>query len=79
MLNTKSNTKHKPMFVTDVAPENKVKYKPKETFSQTLMNYEVIRDKVQADFKPRSIPEVAEGQKKPGGKKNLIKGKNKIA
>jgi hypothetical protein len=71
MLNTKSNTKHKPMFVTDVAPENKVKYKSKETFSQTLMNYEVIRDKVQTDFKPRSTPEIADG-KKPGGKKKLI-------
>ena len=71
MLNTKSNTKHKPMFVTDVSPESKVKYKPKETFSQTLMNYEIIRDKVQTDFKPRPTPEVVE-EKKPGGKKKLL-------
>ena len=67
MLKTKTNTKHKHIFVTDLTPENKVKHKPQETFS--LMSYEVIRDKVQTDFRPRHTPEVAEGKK--SGKKLL--------
>lgn len=32
------------------------KIKPKETFSQSLMNYEIIRDKVQTQFVPKSTP-----------------------
>ena len=71
MLKTKTTTKHKPIFVNDMTPENKVNYKPQETFSQSLMTYEVIRDKVQTDFRPRHAPEVAEG-KKPGGKKQNL-------
>jgi hypothetical protein len=71
MLNTKSNKKHKPVFASDLTPGNKMKYKPKETFSQSMMNYEVIRDKVQTDFQPKHTPEVAE-TKKPGLKKKLL-------
>jgi len=71
MLNTKNNKKHKPLFITDVAPENKIKYKSKETFSQTLMNYDTIRDKVQSDFKPKQTPQLAD-DKKTGGKKKLL-------
>ena len=77
MLNTKNNKKHKQLFITDVAPENKIKYKAKETFSQTLMNYETIRDKVQIDFKPRQTPAVAD-DKKPGGNKKLLNFQNKF-
>ena len=71
MFKSKSNTKHKHVFVSDLAPENKVKHKPKETSSQALISYEIKRDKVQTDFKPRPTPEVAEG-KKSGGKKQLL-------
>ena len=60
MFNTKHNTK----------PEAKMKYKPKETFSQTLMNYETIRDKVQTEFKPTHVPVLE--TKKPQGKKKMI-------
>lgn len=30
--------------------------KPKETFPQSLMNYEIIRDKVQTQFIPKNGP-----------------------
>jgi len=53
----------KPIFPSDVAPSNKVT-KFKETFSQSLMNYDVIRDKVQSDFKPKQpTPEPAQTKK----------------
>ena len=71
MLNPKSNKKHKMPFPSDVAPEHKINYKSRESFSQSMMNYEVIRDKVQTDFQPKRIPEVAD-TKKPGDKKTLL-------
>jgi hypothetical protein len=40
------------------------KIKPKETFSQSLMNYEIIRDKVQTQFVPKSTPNKSNPSKK---------------
>jgi len=38
--------------------KDNVKHKAhnKETYSQTLMNYEIIRDKMQTEFKPKDKP-----------------------
>jgi len=59
----------KPIFPSDVAPNNKVT-KFKETYSQALMNYEVIRDKVQSNFNPKQpTPEPAQTKKSIGQRK----------
>ena len=46
MLHTKSNKKHKPIIASNVTPGNKMKYKPNETLSQSMMNYAVIREEI---------------------------------
>ena len=53
MLNTKSNKKHKPIIASNVTPSNNMKYKLKETFSQSMMNYEIIRHNVQTDIQEK--------------------------
>lgn len=66
-----NNKSNKPIYPSDVYPQGKVSKKPKETFPQSLMNYDVIRDKVQSQLQPKTTPQVAEG-KKPGNNKKLI-------
>ena len=60
-----------PTFASDLHPTGKPSKKPKETYPQTLMNYEIIRDKVQSQFQSKYSPPMAES-KKPSGKKELI-------
>ena len=42
----------KPVYPSDVAPSSKVNHY-KETYSQSMMNYEIIREKVQTQFQPK--------------------------
>jgi hypothetical protein len=58
-----------PTFASDLHPTGKPCKKPKETYPQTLMNYEIIRDKVQNQFQSKYSPPMAESKK---GKKKLI-------
>ena len=67
----KSAKPAKQIFPSDVYPSGKVTKKPKETMPQSLMNYDIIRDKVQGQLQPRTTPQVAES-KKPGSKKSLL-------
>ena len=54
------------MFQASQAKEvQQAKIKPKETFSQSLMNYEIIRDNVQTQFIPKTQP----GKTQPSKKK----------
>ena len=66
----KSATSGKQIFPSDVCPSGKVKKNPKETMPQSLMNYDIIRDKVQGQLQPRATPQVAES-KRPGAKKTF--------
>ena len=66
----KSAKPAKQIFPSDVYPSGKVTKKPKETMPQSLMNYDIKRDKVQGQLQPRATPQVAES-KKPGSKKSL--------
>ena len=59
-----------PTFASDLHPTGKPLKKPKETYPQTLMNYEIIRDKVQSQFQAKYTPPMAES--KTPGKKKLI-------
>jgi hypothetical protein len=68
----KSAKPAKQIFPSDVYPSGKVTKKPKETMPQSLMNYDIIRDKVQGQLQPRTTPQVVES-KKPGSKKSLLK------
>jgi hypothetical protein len=61
----------KPVAPTDVAPGKKVN-NFKETYPQSLMNYEVIRDKVMADFKPTTPAPQPAQTKKALGQRKLI-------
>ena len=64
----KPKKSNKPIFPSDVAPSNKVKVF-KETFPQTLMNYDIIREKAQSQFQPKApVTET----KKPSGPRKLI-------
>ena len=45
-----SKGKSQPVYPSEVRPEGKVTKKSKETFPQSLMNYDVIRDKVQSQL-----------------------------
>ena len=45
-----------PTFASDLHPTGKPCKKPKETYPQTLMNYEIIRDKVQNQFQSKYSP-----------------------
>ena len=56
-----------PVFPSEVRPQGKVSKKSNETFPQSLMNYDIIRDKVQSQLTSK----VAE-MKAPGGKKKLV-------
>jgi hypothetical protein len=58
----------KPIFPSDVAPSNKVKVF-KETFPQTLMNYDIIREKVQSQFQSKAP---VTDTKKPSGPRKLL-------
>ena len=68
---SKPKSKPKQVFPSDVYPEGKPMKKQRDTYPQSLMNYEIIKDKVQSDFRPKPTPQVAEG-KQPGGKKKLL-------
>ena len=63
--------KSTPTVASDLHPTGKLSKKPKETYSQSMMNYEIIRDKVQTQFQTKYTPPAAES-KKPGGKKKLL-------
>ena len=64
----KQKKSHKPIFPSDVAPSHKVKAF-KETFPQTLMNYDIIREKAQSQLQPKApFTET----KKPSGPRKLI-------
>jgi hypothetical protein len=64
----KPKKSNKPVFPSDVAPSNKVKVF-KETFPQTLMNYDIIREKAQSQFQPKApVTET----KKPSGPRKLL-------
>ena len=69
MFHTKQD--QKPIYPSEVHPTGKLTKKPQETFSQTLMNYEIIRDKVQSQFQSKPVPQKA-SSKKPEGKKKLL-------
>ena len=69
--NTKPKSNPKPVFASDVYPDGKPMKKPKETLPRSLMNYDIIRDKVQNDMQPKPTPQIAEG-KQAGGKKKLL-------
>ena len=72
MFHTKQSKKvTKPIFPSDVTPNGKTK-KYKETHSQTLMNYEIIRDKVQSQFQPKTPAVEIAATKKPNGQRKLI-------
>ena len=62
-----SSKPKQPVFPSEVRPQGKVSNKSKETFPQSLMNYDVIRDKVQSQL----VATVAE-TKIPGGKRKLL-------
>lgn len=67
--NTTAPKPKQPVFPSEVRPAGKVTKKSKETFPQSLMNYDIIRDKVQSQMQPVSrAPE----PKKPGEKKKLL-------
>jgi hypothetical protein len=68
----KSAKPAKQIFPSDVYPSGKVTKKPKETMPQSLMNYDIIRDKVQTQFIPKSAPTSAPNKSNPN-KKQLIK------
>ena len=68
MLQTKQN---KTIYPSEVHPTGKLSKKPQETFPQTLMNYEIIRDKVQTQLQSKPTPKQTDS-KKPGGKKKLL-------
>jgi len=57
MFHTKQ--KRKPIYPSEVHPTGKLTKKPQETFSQTLMNYEILTDKVQTQFQSKPIPQKA--------------------
>ena len=66
MYSAKKKKSSKPIAPSDVAPGNKVN-KFKETYSQNLMNYDIIRDKVMANFKPTTpAPQPAQTKKAVG-------------
>jgi hypothetical protein len=54
------------VYPSEVRPEGKVSKKSKETFPQSLMNYDVIRDKVQSQLTSKVVE-----TKKVGAKKKL--------
>ena len=67
----KPKKSNKPIFPSDVAPGNKVKAF-KETFPQTLMNYDIIREKVQSQFQPKAPAAQVADTKKPSGPRKLL-------
>jgi len=71
MCHTKQDQNQKPIYPSEVQPTGKLTKKPPETFSQTLMNYEIIRDKVQSQFQSKPVPQKA-SSKKPEGKKKIL-------
>ncbi len=61
----------KPIYPSDVVPKERLSKAYKESYPQSLMNYEIIRDKVQSPMQSKPTPQVAE-TKQPGLKKKLI-------
>ena len=62
-----SKDKRQPVYPSEVRPEGKVSKKSKGTFPQSLMNYDVIRDKVQSQLTSKVVE-----TKKVGAKKKLL-------
>ena len=62
-----SKGKSQPVYPSEVRPEGKVSKKSKETFPQSFMNYDVIREKVQSQLTSKVVE-----TKKVGAKKKLL-------
>ena len=46
--------KSQQVYPSDVTPSGSTTKNLKETHSQSMMNYEIIREKVQSDFQPKT-------------------------
>ena len=58
---------HKQVYPSDVTPSGGTTKNLKETYSQSMMNYEIIRETVQNDFQQKALP-----PKKANAKKTLL-------